>query len=148
MNFSRLRALSNEVTVINAIINNEEGVTLDLLFPEEEEFEFKLNKLCEIAYNIFNSFKLENDDVLINLFNELQPGLGEFCVGFIKFNDERDKTLNEKIEELLKLDVSNIPTSNIKIDYLNMILSLLLCQKPLNMELINRFNEEIKSMIN
>lgn len=153
MEFDRLAYLSLEADIINAIINNEEGVEFNKLFENDEKatLEFKLDMLCRLTQQILSSVELQDETVLLNMFNELYPNskVGEFCIGFIKQQlDRSDCFVNEKINKLLALDINDAPEAQIKKDYLNLLLTLLLNQQPLNIELINKYNNEIKKLIN
>lgn len=154
MDFSRSMVLLNEVNVINAIINNDKNVSVQDLFVNIEDVpvEKKLDKLCEISYKIIKSMDLDNYETLISMFEELCPdcNLGEFCIDFISYQFiENDLTIDEKIEELAQFKYEKIPnTIEVKKDYLNLIVGLLLNQDPLNMPLINKFNEALKELIN
>ena len=157
MDFNRLQALSLEIDIINAIINNNKDISFNKLFESDENIteEFKLNKLCELAYKVLKQVEIEEEDALLEMFNEIFPdnsAVGRFCIDFIKINLEMDNMdrdkINERIELLLKLDGSIIPDSQIKIDYYNLILTLLLNQDPINLNLINKYNIELKALLN
>jgi hypothetical protein len=84
------------------------------------------------------------------MFEDLCPeaNLGEFCVEFLKYQIlDRDLNLNEKIEKLESLKYELIPDSEIKMNYLNQILSLLLNQEVLDLEKINMYNNVLKELI-
>lgn len=153
MEFDRLNFLSQEIDIINAIINNEEGIQFNKLFENDENAtdEIKLNTLCRITQQILSSTELKGEEALLGMFNEIYPDpiVGEFCINFIKQQLENNEgPVDEKINRLLELDVKRIPKSQIKKDYLNLLLTLLLNQQPLNMELINKYNNEIKKLLN
>lgn len=153
MEFDRLTFLSQEIDIINAIINNEEGIQFNKLFENDENAtdEIKLNTLCRMTRQILSSTELKGDEALLGMFNEIYPDsiVGEFCINFIKQQLENNEgSVDEKINRLLELDVERIPNSQIKKDYLNLLLTLLLNQQPLNMELINKYNNEIKKLLN
>lgn len=154
MNFDRLKVLSKEADVINAIINGEEGVSFNSLFEDEPEAtnESKLNKLCGIAYRVLKSTKVKDRTVLLNMFNEIYPdsNVGKFCIEFITItiNDFNESTtIVDKINTLTSLDYDGLPDSQIKVDYLQAVMTLLLIQQPINIELINKFNIELKKLI-
>lgn len=151
MDFGRLRALSKEVDILNAIINGEEGVSFASLFEGEEGLnnEFKLDKLCQLTYKIFKSMKLENEQTLLNMYTEIYPeAVGKFCIAFIKMHiDFGGDNINEKLNILLSLDYKPVPSCRVKADYFQLVLNLLLCQEPLNLELINRYNNELKELL-
>ena len=151
MDFSRSLVLINEIDVINAIINNE-PVSIEKLFKNADDLsvEQKLNKLCEIGYKIVNSSHVENYDSLIFMFNELIPesNIGEFCIEFIKFQiNNKEISIEEKIEKLTSLDYENVPKSEIKMNFLNNIISLLLSQNIIDIPKLNKYNEELKKLI-
>lgn len=155
MNYDRLKVLSKEADIINAIINSEEGVSFNSLFEDEPEAtnESKLNKLCGIVYRILKTTKLEDHTVLLNMFDELYPksNVGKFCIEFITItvNDFNESTtIFDKLSALLALEYDGLPDSQIKVDYLQAVMTLLLIQQPINIELINKFNIELKKMIN
>ena len=153
MDVSRSKVLSNEIDIINAIINNEKNnVSVQNLFKNADDLsvEQKINKVCEIAYKVLNSTELENSELLMEMFEDLCPeiNLGEFCVEFLKYQmHNRDLDLNEKIEKLESLKYELIPDSEIKMNYLNQILSLLLNQEVLDLEKINMYNNVLKELI-
>ena len=153
MDVSRSKVLSNEIDIINAIINNEKNnVSVQNLFKNADDLsvEQKINKVCEIAYKILNSTELENPELLMEMFEDLCPeaNLGEFCVEFLKYQiHDRDLNLDEKIEKLESLKYELIPDSEIKMNYLNQILSLLLNQEILDIEKINMYNNVLKELI-
>ena len=153
MDVSRSKVLSNEIDIINAIINNEKNnVSVQNLFKNADDLsvEQKINKVCEIAYKVLNSTELENSELLMEMFEDLCPevNLGEFCVEFLKYQmHNRDLDLNEKIEKLESLKYELIPDSEIKMNYLNQILSLLLNQEVLDLEKINVYNNVLKELI-
>ena len=155
MNFDRLKVLSKEADIINAIINGGEEVSFDSLFEDEPEAtnEFKLEKLCGIVYRVLKTTKIENHTTLLNMFDELYPdsNVGKFCIEFITLNINDfggNEPVVDKINTLLELDYDGLPDSQIKADYLQTIMTLLLVQQPINIELINKFNIELKKMIN
>lgn len=153
MDVSRSKVLSSEIDMINAIINNEKNnVSVQNLFKNADDLnvEQKINKVCEIAYKILNSTELENPELLMEMFEDLYPeaNLGEFCVEFLKYQiHDRGLNLNEKIEKLESLKYELIPDSEIKMNYLNQILSLLLNQEVLDIEKINMYNNVLKELI-
>lgn len=152
MNFDRVKVLMTEIDTINAILNNDEEFDFNILFKDCDDMieEEKMNKLCEIAYKVLENVDFENDFMIIRMFNTIFPEkeVGEFCIQFIRLNlIESRGNLNERIENLVQLDVENVPDSQIKIDYLNVVLTMLLQQKPLNMELINKYNNLLKELV-
>jgi DNA-directed RNA polymerase specialized sigma54-like protein len=156
MENNRLSYLSLEIDIINAIINNDTSVKFNDLFVNDESAsdEFKFEILCRIAQQILNSMELENEETLLNMFKEIYPNedIGLFCIDFIKFNKDKnpDVKIDERINNLLsiEIDMDVLPESNIKRDYLNLMVTLLLNQEPLNIEFINHYNNEIKKLIN
>ena len=155
MNFDRLKVLSKEADIINAIINGEGGVSFNSLFEDEPEAtnEFKLDKLCGIAYRVLKTTKIENHTTLLNMFNELYPdsNVGKFCIEFININVNdfgENKTIVDKINALIALEFDGLPDSQIKVDYLQTVMTLLLVQQPINIELINKFNIEFINKFN
>lgn len=152
MNFDRVKVLMTEIDTINAILNNDEEFDFNILFKDCDDMieEEKMNKLCEITYKVLENVDFENDFMIIRMFDTIFPEkeVGEFCIQFIRLNlIESRGNLNERIENLVQLDVENIPDSQIKIDYLNVVLTMLLQQKPLNMELINKYNNLLKELV-
>ena len=153
MDVSRSQVLASEIDIINAIINNEKNnVSVQNLFKnaDDSSIEQKINKVCEITYKILNLTELENPELLIGMFEDLYPeaNLGEFCIEFLKYQmHNRDLDLNEKIEKLESLKYELIPDSEIKMNYLNQILSLLLNQEILDLEKINMYNKVLKDLI-
>ncbi len=154
MDVSRSQILASEIDMINAIINNEKSnVSVQNLFKNADDLsvEQKINKVCEIAYKILNSTNLENPELLMEMFEDLCPeaNLGEFCVEFLKYQiHDRDLNINLKIEKLEALKYELVPDCEIKMNYLNQILSLLLNQEVLNLEKINMYNNVLKELIN
>ena len=158
MNFKRLEILSNEVEIINAIMDNKQNISFNLLFEGQEEMskEFKLDKICEILYKVLKSAQVlrnvqEIDEAnLLRMFEEYygNSNIGAFCIEFIKLNIEADGLeLEEKLERLLALNPDHVSDAQIKIDYLQMTLTLLLNQFPLNFELINQYNAKLKELL-
>ena len=153
MDVSRSKVLTSEIDMINAIINNEKNnASVQNLFRNADDLsvEQKINKVCEIAYKILNSTELKNPELLMEMFEDLCPeaNLGEFCVEFLKYQiHDRYLDLNEKIEKLESLKYELIPDSEIKMNYLNQILSLLLNQEVLDLEKINVYNNVLKELI-
>ena len=70
MNFKRLEILSNEVEIINAIIDKKTTVSFDSLFKYQEDLtkELKLDKICEIIYKVFKTTPLEDESALLKIF--------------------------------------------------------------------------------
>lgn len=152
MDFSRVNVLMNEIDVINAVLYNNTEFDFSILFNNTDmDEEHKINKLCELAYKIVKQEEFENEGLLIKMFNDNFPEseVGEFCVEFIKLNilESRDQ-LDKRIDDLLVLGTLEMPNAQIKIDYLNILLTLLLQQTPMNMELINQYNNQLKEIIN
>lgn len=153
MNFRRLEILSHEVDIINAIIDKKTTVSFNSLFEYQEDLtkELKLDKICEIIYKVFKTAPLEDESALLKMFeNYYGEGskIGNFCIDFIKMNLElSEMTLEERLVKLLEMDCECLPNAQIKIDYLQMILSLLLNQEPLNLELINEYNNKLKELL-
>lgn len=153
MNFRRLEILSHEVDIINAIIDKKTTVSFDSLFEYQEDLtkELKLDKICEIIYKVFKTAPLEDESALLKMFeNYYGEGskIGNFCIDFIKMNLELSElTLEERLAKLLEMDCECLPNAQIKIDYLQMTLSLLLNQEPLNLELINEYNNKLKQLL-
>ena len=153
MNFRRLEILSHEVEIINAIIDKKTTVSFDSLFEYQEDLtkELKLDKICEIIYKVFKTAPLEDESALLKIFeNYYGEGskIGNFCIDFIKMNLElSEMTLEERLVKLLEMDCDCLPNAQIKIDYLQMTLSLLLNQEPLNLELINEYNNRLKQLL-
>lgn len=153
MNFRRLEILSHEVEIINAIINKKATVSFDSLFEYQDDLtkELKLDKICEILYKVFRTTPIEDESALLNMFKNYygeDTKIGVFCIDFIKMNLELDKlTLEERLVKLLEMDFDCLPNAQIKIDYLQMTLSSLLNQEPLNLELINEYNNKLKQLL-
>lgn len=153
MNFRRLEILSHEVDIINAIIDKKTTVSFDSLFEYQEDLtkELKLDKICEIIYKVFKTAPLEDESALLKMFeNYYGEGskIGNFCIDFIKMNLElSEMTLEERLVKLLEMDCECLPNAQIKIDYLQMTLSLLLNQEPLNLEIINEYNNKLKELL-
>lgn len=153
MNFRRLEILSHEVEIINAIIDKKTTVSFDSLFEYQEDLtkELKLDKICEIIYKVFKTAPLEDESALLKIFeNYYGEGskIGNFCIDFIKMNLElREMTIEERLAKLLEMDCECLPNAQIKIDYLQMTLTLLLNQEPLNLELINEYNNKLKQLL-
>ena len=156
MDFGRLAQISTEIDAYNALFNNNLEFDFNVLFNNLVDVhnitkEFKFDKLCEIAYKAILQ-KEDIKEIIIKMFNDVLPdfNVGEFCFEFIKFNiqKEDDYTIDEKIELLSNLDIDSIPASQIKIDYFNLILTLLLVQEPMNINLINEYNNKLKNLLN
>ena len=153
MNFKRLEILSNEIEIINAIIDKKTTISFDSLFEYQEDLtkELKLDKICEIIYKVFKTAPLEDESALLEMFKNYygeDSKIGDFCIDFIKMNLELNEiTIEERLAKLLEMDCSCLPNAQIKIDYLQMILSLLLNQEPLNLELINEYNNKLKELL-
>lgn len=153
MNFRRLEILSHEVDIINAIIDKKTTVSFNSLFEYQEDLtkELKLDKICEIIYKVFKTAPLEDESALLKMFEDYYgegSKIGNFCIDFIKMNLElSEMTLEERLVKLLEMDCECLPNAQIKIDYLQMILSLLLNQEPLNLELINEYNNKLKELL-
>ena len=153
MNFKRLEILSNEIEIINAIIDKKTTISFDSLFEYQEDLtkELKLDKICEIIYKVFKTAPMEDESALLNMFKNYygeDSKIGDFCIDFIKMNLELNElTLEERLAKLLEMDCNCLPNAQIKIDYLQMILSLLLNQEPLNLELINEYNNKLKELL-
>lgn len=152
MNFRRLEILSNEIEVINAIMSNKVAVSFNLLFDGQDDLskEHKLDKICEILYKSFKTVQDIDETNIQRMFEEYYNNseIGAFCIEFIKMNLELDQlSLEEKIEKLSKMNSDCLPNAQIKIDHLQMLVSLLLNQSPLNMELINQYNNKLKTLL-
>lgn len=153
MNFRRLEILSHEVEIINAIIDKKATASFDSLFEYQEDLtkELKLDKICEIMYKVFKTAPIEDESALLSMFKNYygeDSKIGDFCINFIKMNLELNElTLEEKLTRLLEMDYDCLPNAQIKIDYLQMTLSLLLNQEPLNLELINEYNNKLKQLL-
>jgi hypothetical protein len=152
MNFDRVKVLMTEIDTINAILNNDEEYDFNNLFKNCDDMleEEKMNKLCEITYKILENNEFENDLMIIRMFDAIFPEneVGEFCIQFIRLNlMESRGNVDERIDMLVRLNIEKIPNSQIKIDYLNVVLTMLLQQKPLNMELINKYNNLLKELV-
>lgn len=155
MNFRRLEILSNEVEIINAIIAKKDTVSFESLFEYQEDLtkELKLDKICEIIYKVFKTAPLEDESALLKMFENYYgevtgSQIGSFCIDFIKMNIElSEMTLEERLVKLLEMDCDCLPNAQIKIDYLQVTLSLLLNQEPLNLELINEYNNKLKQLL-
>lgn len=153
MNFRRLEILSHEVDIINAIIDKKTTVSFNSLFEYQEDLtkELKLDKICEIIYKVFKTAPLEDESALLKMFEDYYgegSKIGNFCIDFIKMNLElSEMTLEERLVKLLEMDCECLPNAQIKIDYLQMTLSLLLNQEPLNLELINEYNNKLKELL-
>lgn len=153
MDTSRAKILANEIDLMNAIINNDkEDISIQKLFENMNDLsiEQKLDRLCEIAYKLLNSVDLEYPSLLISLFDELYSdvGVGEFCVEFLRYQIyDRNLGVNEKIEKLESFNYSRVPDSEIKMNYLNQLLSLLLNQESLDFNKINKYNKVLKDLI-
>ena len=153
MDTSRAKILANEIDLMNAIINNDkEDISIQKLFENMNDLsiEQKLDRLCEIAYKLLNSVDLEYPSLLISLFDELYPdaGVGEFCVEFLRYQIyDRNLGINEKIEKLESFNYSRVPDSEIKMNYLNQLLSLLLNQEFMDFNKINKYNKVLKDLI-
>ena len=153
MNFRRLEILSHEIEIINAIIDKKATVSFDFLFEYQEDLtkELKLDKICEIIYKVFRTAPMEDESALLSMFKNYygeDSKIGDFCIDFIKMNLELNElTLEERLAKLLEMDCDCLPNAQIKIDYLQMILSLLLNQEPLNLELINEYNNKLKQLL-
>jgi hypothetical protein len=153
MNFRRLEILSNEVEIINAIIAKKDTVSFESLFEYQEDLtkELKLDKICEIIYKVFKTAPLEDESALLKMFENYygeDSKIGNFCIDFIKMNLElSEMTLEERLVKLLEMDCECLPNAQIKIDYLQMTLSLLLNQEPLNLERINEYNNKLKELL-
>lgn len=153
MNFRRLEILSNEVEIINAIIDKKTTISFDSLFEYQEDLtkELKLDKICEIIYKIFKTAPLEDESALLEMFKNYygeDSKIGNFCIDFIKMNLEfKEIKIEERLAKLLEMDCDCLPNAQIKIDYLQMTLSLLLNQEPLNLELINEYNNKLKTLL-
>lgn len=153
MNFRRLEILSHEVEIINAIIDKKTTVSFNSLFEYQEDLtkELKLDKICEIIYKVFKTVPLDDESALLKIFENYygeDSKIGNFCIDFIKMNLElREMTMEERLAKLLEMDCNCLPNAQIKIDYLQMTLSLLLNQEPLNLELINEYNNKLKQLL-
>ena len=153
MNFRRLEILSHEIEIINAIIDKKATISFDFLFEYQEDLtkELKLDKICEIIYKVFRTAPMEDESALLSMFKNYygeDSKIGDFCIDFIKMNLELNElTLEERLAKLLEMDCDCLPNAQIKIDYLQMILSLLLNQEPLNLELINEYNNKLKQLL-
>ena len=156
MNFEKLKNLSREIDVINAFMNNEE-ISFDYLFEDALDFnelteEYKLNKICELISRVFYTVKLEDTSHIENMLNKHYNNdkIGKFCVGFIRMQIDGapDAKFETKLNFLLSLDVESVPMSQIKIDYYQATLHMLLYQQPLNLELINYYNNQLKDILN
>lgn len=154
MDFSRLQILSREIDFINAIILQQKGVTFESFFEGDDiSEELKIDKICEICYKVINLLESKDDtlylkDILTNHFESENVAI--FIINFILLNIEdrnTDSNIEDKLDILLALPYDFMPMCQMKIDYLNLILSLLLQQEPLNMELINSFNNNTKSLL-
>ena len=153
MDFSRLQILSREIDFMNAIILKQKGVSFESFFEGDDIAEdLKVDKICEICYKVINLLEDKDDtlylkEILINHFGNENAAI--FIINFILLNIE-DKNINnigDKLDILLALPYDFMPMCQMKIDYLNLTLSLLLKQEPLDMELINSFNDNTKSLI-
>ena len=147
MIFKRLEILSKEADIISGILNNESNVSFQELFDLQDDLTEinKLDKICEIIYKVFKTANIEDTSNLLNMFDDSK--VGDFCIKFIKMNLELDKDLEERLNELLELDCDVLPSAQIKIDYLQLTLNLLLNQEHLNLELINQINNKLKALM-
>lgn len=153
MNFRRLEILSNEIDIINAIIDKKATASFESLFEYQEDLtkELKLDKICEIIYKVFKTAPMEDESALLEMFKNYygeDSKIGNFCIDFIKMNLELNElTLEERLAKLLEMDCNCLPNAQIKIDYLQVTLSLLLNQEPLNLEIINEYNNKLKQLL-
>lgn len=147
MIFKRLEILSKEADIISGILNNESNVSFQELFDLQDDLTEinKLDKICEMIYKVFKTANIEDTSNLLNMFDDSK--VGDFCIKFIKMNLELDKDLEERLNELLELDCDVLPPAQIKIDYLQLTLNLLLNQEHLNLELINQINNKLKALM-
>lgn len=147
MIFKRLEILSKEADIISGILNNESNVSFQELFDLQDDLTEinKLDKICEMIYKVFKTANIEDTSNLLNMFDDSK--VGDFCIKFIKMNLELDKDLEERLNELLELDCDVLPPAQIKIDYLQLTLNLLLNQEHLNLELINQTNNKLKALM-
>ena len=152
MNFDRLGKLTMEIDIINALIDGNFEYDFKKIFEGTDmNEENKINKLCELTYRMLNQEEFVNLDILLKMFNDNFPeNVGKFCVNFIKLNkgDLQNMDINETIMALQELRVDDVPDAQIKVDYLNLLLVLLLQQVPMNMEKINKYNNLLKDMMN
>lgn len=154
MDFSRLQILSREIDFMNAIILKQKGVSFESFFEGDNIAEdLKVDKICEICYKVINLLEDKDDtlylkEILTNHFESENVAI--FIINFILLNIEdrnTDNNIEDKLDILLALPYDFMPMCQMKIDYLNLTLSLLLRQEPLDMELINSFNDNTKSLI-
>lgn len=147
MIFKRLEILSKEADIISGILNNESNVSFQELFDLQDDLTEinKLDKICEMIYKVFKTADIEDTSNLLNMFDDSK--VGDFCIKFIKMNLELDKDLEERLNELLELDCDVLPPAQIKVDYLQLTLNLLLNQEHLNLELINQINSKLKALM-
>lgn len=145
--FKRLEILSKEADIIAGILNNESNMSFKELFDLQDDLTEinKLDKICEMLYKVFKTSNIEDTSNLLNMFDDSK--VGEFCIKFIKMNLELEKDLEDRLAALLELDCDILPPAQIKIDYLQLTLNLLLNQEHLNLELINQINNKLKALM-
>lgn len=153
MEFKRLEIMFNEVEVITAIMENTANSSFKNLFVHQEDLplNIKMDKICEIVYKVFQSRQITEEQVLLDMFEDFfeDSEVGPFCIEFIKMNLEFDReNVAERLNKLLEMNCDAVPESQIKVDYLQMTLSLLLNQFPLDMVRINEYSEKLKEILN
>lgn len=150
MDLNRIKYLSKEVDVVNAFMNNEKIVLNDLFEgnPETPTTALQIDKICELLYRIFHSVDLENTSNIESSINDYfnNNEISGFCINFIKMQIKGNPNdqFETKLDFLLSLNPTSIPMSRIKIDYYQAVLYMLLCQQPLDLELINNINGQLK----
>lgn len=157
MDFSRLKQLSREIDFLNALILKDKSATFNSFFENEPDLteEFKLNKICEMIYKVLKSVEVKDiEESSIFLKDRLEEYLDNDSVTahafieFIKMNIEKSNiNIENRIEQLLSLNFDRVTMCQLKIDYLQLVLSLLLNQAVLNIELINQLNDNLKSVM-
>lgn len=151
---NQLRAINLKTQVVSSLCQDKTlnmDILKEFLLLENNDSEIaQIDSFFELVLDILKSSKnktFENIDLkaTFNAF-DIKEGIGDFYYDFLNFmaNDDPNLELSLRLENLLKINYSIAPDfSNIKRLYLYQVLSLALSCYPLDIELINKLNDEL-----
>ena len=151
---NQLRAINLKAQIVSNLCQDKPlnmDMLKEFLLLENNDSEIaQIDSFFELVLDILKSSKnktFENIDLkaIFNAF-DIKEGIGDFYYDFLNFmvNDDPNLELSLRLENLLKINYSIAPNfSNIKRLYLYQVLSLALSCYPLDIELINKLNDEL-----
>lgn len=151
---NQLRAINLKAQIASNLCQDKPldmDMLKEFLLLENNDSEIaQIDSFFELVLDILKSSKnktFENIDLkaIFNAF-DIKEGIGDFYYDFLNFmvNDDPNLELSLRLENLLKINYLIAPDfSNIKRLYLYQVLSLALSCYPLDIELINKLNDEL-----